>query len=246
MKSQAMHACACARCPFAVGQLPIHHNKLCILYLRSLCNRTENQPFASRKCKMSTSTLDMNAVPTAKIAYDALRQHGNEKGAPVSGGPLMPWELLKARLSRRPNVFIVTTLTPAGDEAPFMSLLAVSSAMLLRRHALQAHSTDIELQELVQQLPGTYVMLRARPKHFQDGNIHKMNVRAESEIGRKVFQTKNGEEFKRKARENHPDVVLTSQIFYGINGKEVEQVLWVECRKVLLELWAEMQFAVYT
>ena len=70
--------------------------------------------------------LDMNKIPTAKLAYDALRQCKPNPDAQAVEGPTIPWEMLKTKLPREPKVFIIALDLPVGDEAPFMRLLAAS------------------------------------------------------------------------------------------------------------------------
>lgn len=69
--------------------------------------------------------LNMNTIPTTKVAYDRLRQCKHSPNAQTVEGPTIPWEVLKARLPRDPKVFVVIINAAIGDEAPFLRLLAV-------------------------------------------------------------------------------------------------------------------------
>ena len=77
---------------------------------------------------MSTSgSFILNHTPTAKIAYDAVRQLTMQPNPGRVEGPSVPWALLKSRLAKKLRVFVLVPNLSVGDEAPFMRLVHVRS-----------------------------------------------------------------------------------------------------------------------
>lgn len=103
-------------------------NCLTTLYLLIMAGRTwaTDSNLLQDQLKMSEATgLKLNTAPTPTIADDAIRQLTMQKDGARLAGPLIPGDLLKARLPQRPRVFVLVPAASVGDVGPFMRLVHV-------------------------------------------------------------------------------------------------------------------------